>query len=114
MDFENTTPMYEEEVAVEAKTGGKGLGIAALIFSICGFLPCVNLCGLAPVVGFILALVSRAKNGGTFNGPAKAALIIAIIAVVLCIVGGILGGILGFAGGFMGALTESVGDPYYY
>lgn len=112
MDFENDIPVVEEET--EVVEGGKGLGITALIFSIAGFLPCINLCGLAPIVGFILALVSRAKNGGKFSGIAKTALILAIVSIALSIIGGIISGVIGFAGGFMGALTEAVGDPYYY
>ena len=86
MDFENDIPVVQEEIVDEAVVGGKGLGITALIFSILGFFPCLNFCGLSSVVGFILALVSRAKNGGKLNGPAKAALIITIIVVSITII----------------------------
>lgn len=101
MDNNYDVPVTETP-AVE---GGKGLGITALIFSIAGLLPCVNLCGVAPIVGLILALVSRAKNAGQLSGMAKTALILSIIGIVL----GIIGAIFGFVVGFMSSLAGVTG-----
>lgn len=99
MDNNYDVPVTE----APAETGGKGLSITALVFSIVGLIPCVNLCGVAPIVGLILALVSRAKNAGRLSGMAKAALILSIIGIVLGIIVGIFFGVVGFMGSLAGA-----------
>lgn len=105
MDNNYEVPVVEEDAA--EVTGGKGLAITALVFSILGLIPCLSLCGLAPIVGFILALVSRSKNGGKFSGMAKTALILAIVAFALAIIGSIVGLLMGLPGFVMSMAAGS-------
>lgn len=117
MENYNDIPVVEAEAPVKEK--GKGLAITALIFSIVGVVPCFNMiiCGLGPIVGLILSLVSRAKNGGKFSGMAKAALIISIISLALGVLSAlayvIYCVVMGISIGAMSSLP-SVADPYYY
>lgn len=117
MENYNDIPVVEAEAPVKEK--GKGLAITALVFSIVGAIPCVNLivCGLGPLVGLILSLVSRAQNGGKFSGMAKAALIISIIALALGLLSALAYIVYCIAMGIsIGAMSSlpSVADPNYY
>ena len=111
----NVQPVYNAvpptSVAPQAANPNNGMAIASLICGIVGIL-CCCCCGLGfilGIVGLILAIVSKGKNGGKMSGLAIAGLICSIVSAVF----GICGLIFWFTPGTMDAFMEGFYDGYY-
>lgn len=103
-----------------APEGGKGLGTASLVLSLCSFIPCCipyiggTISFICGVLGIVFACVSRSQNGGRFSTVAKAGLIISIIyfalsvlSIIAVIVFYVLYIIFGFSVAGLGILSSS-------
>lgn len=88
-----------------------GFAIGSLICGIVGIL-CCCCCGggtVIGIVGIILAVVSRGKNGGKMSGLAIAGLVCSIIASVF----GIIGAIYMLGAGGVDAFIDGFYEGYY-
>ena len=111
----NVQPVYNAVpptyVAPQAANPNNGMAIASLICGIVGIL-CCCCCGFGfvlGIVGLILAIVSKGKNGGKMSGLAVAGLICSIVAIL----SGIGGLIYIIAAGGVEAFIDGFYDGYY-
>lgn len=111
----NVQPAYNAVpptyVPVQAANPNNGMAIASLICGIVGILSCCC-CGIGfilGIVGLILAIVSKGKNGGKMSGLAIAGLICSIVAIL----SGVGGLFYLFAAGGMDAFIEGFYEGYY-
>lgn len=119
--YNNTNGQYDAnayvapEMSAPTANPNNGMAIGSLICGIVGILSCCC-CGggtIFGIVGIILAIVSRGKNGGKMSGLAIAGLICSILSIIAGIVGLIYIFAVGGAEAFMEGFNEGYNSTYY-
>jgi hypothetical protein len=91
-------------------TQTSGVGVAALVLGICGFVVCPFICSIVAIICGNLSLNEIDRSGGRIVGRdmAKAGLILGWVGVALCVIGALI------LAAFIIWAADSGGDVEYY